>query len=101
MIDLSKSVHQMHACQRHASKVANHKQVRMGDAWLKGKEYGNCDREIDYEDLGRWFRCASKVRIRSTPCVVQTSPCQGDLCICDAGKSVLKLGPWADMACSE
>ncbi|KAK9919098.1 hypothetical protein WJX75_009394 [Coccomyxa subellipsoidea] len=36
-------------------------QVRMGDAWLQNKPYGVCDREIDHDDLGRWFRCASKV----------------------------------------
>ena len=39
----------------------------MGDAWLKNKEYGDCNREIDYEDLGRWFRCASKVSPISDP----------------------------------
>ena len=33
----------------------------MGDAWLQHKPNGVCDREIDYDDLGRWFRCASKV----------------------------------------
>ncbi|BDA45840.1 hypothetical protein COCOBI_07-6270 [Coccomyxa sp. Obi] len=43
----------------HTLKIGIH--VRMGDAWLRDKPYGNCDREIDYEDLGRWFRCASKV----------------------------------------
>lgn len=34
----------------------------MGDAWLMNKQYGECNREIDYDDLGRWFRCASKVQ---------------------------------------
>ncbi len=56
-------------------------QVRMGDAWLKNKEYGDCNREIDYEDLGRWFRCASKVCIRSNPCVVQLLPVRV-ICVC-------------------
>ena len=54
-------------CQVSACSVSNFAeiepwaQVRMGDAWLQNKPYGVCDREIDHDDLGRWFRCASKV----------------------------------------
>ena len=40
-------------------------QIRMGDAFLKGNRRGACDVAIDNMHVGRWFRCAAKVRAPS------------------------------------